>query len=502
MKVISRIFFAAMVCAAFFSCGEGARPPGNGELRSVHLSSEFRAFFDTAARESVSTMRRNGIPGLSIAIVDSHGPLWEDGFGFADDAGSVRVTPDTRFSIQSMSKTFTGMAVLAAEQDGIVDLDAPITAYVPDFTVHSVYETFPERKMTLRLLMTHLAGFTHEAPVGNNFTPGTPSFDEHVASIKATWLRYPVGRKESYSNLGVDLAGYIVQVVRERPFAEVMRDTVFVPFGMDRTTDGDAEILADRRRAVGHTEGMASVPIITPMLASGGVWSTAHDIGHFLSLMLQEGENGGPLARSTFAQMRTTANGGSFGIGVAYGRMKNGDLYLNHGGGGFGFRSIMEWYPTLGIGIVVLTNSAAQGSPHVELAHRLVAQMQAGGLVTSRFTLVSEPVCAIDIRGGYDNGEYFAAHADQAAWKNDWKRYLGTYALSLNGEPLWWAGLAHTAGLPRAAFVKVTRSEGGIALDGSMIIEAEPGLFFTTEGEVLDFRGPVPTWRNIPLTRR
>ena len=70
------------------------------------------------------------------------------------------------------------------------------------------------------MLLSHTAGFTHEAPVGNSneLDPGT--FDEHVRSISDTWLRFPVGSGFAYSNLGIDLAGYILERVEGRPFAE------------------------------------------------------------------------------------------------------------------------------------------------------------------------------------------------------------------------------------------------------------------------------------------
>jgi hypothetical protein len=65
--------------------------------------------------------------------------------------------------------------------------------------------------MSLRTLLTHRAGFTHEAPVGNNYIPDSTIFDAHIQSIRRTWLRYPVGERYSYSNLGFDLAGFILQ---------------------------------------------------------------------------------------------------------------------------------------------------------------------------------------------------------------------------------------------------------------------------------------------------
>ncbi len=105
----------------------------------------------------------------------------------------------------------TAAAIMLAVQRGLLDLDKPIAAYLPDFTVNSRFEAKPQAKMTLRHLLSHRAGFTHEAPIGNNDDLSFPSFEAHVRSISDTWLRFPVGDRFRYSNLGVDLAGFILQ---------------------------------------------------------------------------------------------------------------------------------------------------------------------------------------------------------------------------------------------------------------------------------------------------
>jgi hypothetical protein len=84
----------------------------------------------------------------------------------------------------------------------------PITTYLPDFTVHSAFEAHPERHITLRMLLGCTAGFTHEAPLGNNYEPEVGDFEAHVRSISDTWLRFPVGTGEAYSNLGFDPAAF------------------------------------------------------------------------------------------------------------------------------------------------------------------------------------------------------------------------------------------------------------------------------------------------------
>ena len=150
-------------------------------------------------------MQQENVSGLAIAVVNDQNTLWAEGFGYTDWDNRIPVTASTLFSIQSMSKSFTATAAMFAAQDGLVELDEPITTYLPDFHVNSIFEEHPEQKITMRMLLSHTAGFVHEAPYGSNFDHPAYSFEKHIASISDTWLKFPVGTRYSYSNLGVDL---------------------------------------------------------------------------------------------------------------------------------------------------------------------------------------------------------------------------------------------------------------------------------------------------------
>jgi len=129
--------------------------------------------FDTIAfinkyRDSINhDMRKQKNSGYAIAVFDNNSILWKECFGYS--SYHKKVNEDMLFSIQSISKNFTALATMFAIQDGLVELDAPITKYLSDFKVNSCFEQNPETKITLRLLLTHTAGLTHEAPVGNNY---------------------------------------------------------------------------------------------------------------------------------------------------------------------------------------------------------------------------------------------------------------------------------------------------------------------------------------------
>ena len=252
-------------------------------------------------------MDQEHIPGLALALVDGDRVVWQQGFGSTDSDGGTPVTVDTMFSVQSMSKTFTATAVMRAVQSGLLDLDVPITTYLPDFTVHSAFEAHPERRITLRMLLSHTAGFTHEAPLGNNYEPGPGDFDAHVRSISETWLRFPVGTGYAYSNLGIDLAGYILEQVSSKPFPVVMRDSLLAPLGMDHSTFDRARVHASADRAVGHTGDMVPPRVDCPMTAAGGLWASAADLARFLEFQLGDGTVDGRavLDAALMQEMRT-----------------------------------------------------------------------------------------------------------------------------------------------------------------------------------------------------
>jgi len=180
----------------------------NLDLREDEESQQITDYYDSIIPV---LMKEQSIPALSIALVDQEGIVWSNCFGHIGT--DTPNTPETMFSIQSISKTFTSTAIMMAVGAGLVTLDTPVSEYIPDFSVKSYFDKDPMDIITLRHLLSHTAGLAHEAPIGNNYTIDTPSFEEHVNSIQQTYLRYPVGERYSYSNLGLDLAAYILQVV-------------------------------------------------------------------------------------------------------------------------------------------------------------------------------------------------------------------------------------------------------------------------------------------------
>ena len=457
-------------------------------------------------------MAEQGIPGLAVALVDKDRTVWLAGFGRLDGRGSAPVNADTIFSVQSMSKLFTATAVMQAVAAGRLDLDEPITTYLPGFTVHSAFEEHPERKITLRMLLSHTAGFTHEAPVGNNNELDPGDFDAHVRSISETWLRFPVGTGYAYSNLGIDLAGFILERVEGKPFPEVVRESLLEPLGMGRSTFDRAAIRASGNRAVGHVEPYPAPPLYEPMTAAGGLYASARDLARFLRFQLNDGSIDGRvvLDRKWLDEMRTVpppraGAAAGYALGVVRHRWNTWPDLLEHGGGGYGFLSDLWWVPEVGIGspssptprtISSRTSSPRRSSPTSFASPACTA---IGCWRCPWRAPVEDPNVSFAPPAGLASLVADAAMPARGDEATRWAGYSGLYrtlawdVLELEGPP---ARFLVDAGVPY--FEGEDRNE---SFARHRLAEIEPGLFLADDGETLDLRGPVPTWRNFRLVR-
>ena len=144
-------------------------------------------------------MKDKELPALSIALVDDQKIVWARGFGFADPQAKKPATAETVYRVGSVSKLFTDIAVMQLVEQGELDLDAPVTKYLPDFKPKQPFD----KPITLRMLMSHRAGLVREPPVGNYFDPTSPSLEAMVRSLNDTdnWSTSPE-TKTKYCNAG------------------------------------------------------------------------------------------------------------------------------------------------------------------------------------------------------------------------------------------------------------------------------------------------------------
>lgn len=228
------------------------------------------------------------IPGAAIAIVHNGEVEYINGFGIASAAGEA-VTPDTPFLLASVSKSFTGAAVMQLVEAGRISLDAPVQQYLPWFTVGG-------GRITVAQLVYQTSGFSE---VGGNEATGRPdspdALEDGVRSLTDQDLIFTPGEDWEYSNLNYDVLGLIVQEVSGQSYESYIEDHIFAPLGM---THSYTSMTAARSggAASGYYPffGISLVydqymPYSRATLPAGGLWSSASDMSRYLMAHLDDG---------------------------------------------------------------------------------------------------------------------------------------------------------------------------------------------------------------------
>ncbi len=241
-------------------------------------------------------MRQGRIPGLALTLVKDADVIYARGFGVTSvEDGGLPVTPQTLFRLGSNTKPLTTTAVMRLVEQGKLDLDRKITDYIPWFALRKAGAA---DHVTLRLLLSHMAGLP-EGPAAYNGRRDPQGLEAQVRVDIAQYpLVAPPGTLYSYSNLGVNLAGYVAETVSGQPFPDLMQSLVFDPLEMCRTTFDPTvamtyplaqahDLQADGALRVYHDPGdnTANYPGAFAM-------STALDLANFMIMLMQQGRFG------------------------------------------------------------------------------------------------------------------------------------------------------------------------------------------------------------------
>ena len=250
-----------------------------------------------------SKMLENDMVGLSIVLVDaesSHADkvVWSEGFGLANKETGAPATPDTIFAIGSVSKAFTGLAVLLERDQGNIDLDTSVTSYIPNFTIQERYPGINQnQQFTIRRLLNMHAGIPGDL-YNHSFLFSSPMYySTYMQWILEKYLNddyplHPPGSFASYSNLGIVLAGHAAYLEGKTAADEDLNDyftrTIFQPLGMTSTT---GKVVGKNLPgiATGYIEGKPQTNPDSNFLATGGIYSTVNDLSQFLTVLVNDG---------------------------------------------------------------------------------------------------------------------------------------------------------------------------------------------------------------------
>jgi CubicO group peptidase (beta-lactamase class C family) len=311
-------------------------------------------------------MTKYSVPGVSVGVVHDGGDHYISAGTTSVEFG-VDVDEHTMFQIGSTTKTYTGAVLMMLVEEGKVDLDAPVTKYLPKF---SLPDKAALKALRVWHLTTHTGGF-----VGDYFDDtgrGADAIKKIVARMRTkTPQLTPVAKLWSYNNSAFYALGRLIEEVTGEAYENVVNARILQPLGMEETFWFPEDVIT-RKTAIGHVMNAAKEPrharpwgLVRSANPAGGIVSTASDQLKYARFLLDGGKTADGtrlLKAATLKAMQTTRFKIGWGLADNMGITWMLDSYpggvkvAKHGGSINGHMSEFLFVPSKGFAITVLTN--------------------------------------------------------------------------------------------------------------------------------------------------
>jgi CubicO group peptidase (beta-lactamase class C family) len=311
----------------------------------------------------------NDNPAVVGCVVMDNEVIWMDAYGKANIAADYNATVDTPFMLASVSKTFTGTALLQViENDGSVNFSDPVNDHLP-FTV--THPSFPNMLITIEQLLTHTSGIADNWDVmpycdgdcatplaefmAGYFTPGEPDYN-----ADNNFHSWEPGTTYSYSNIGATLIGYLVESITGTPFNEYCEENIFEPLCMNNTHWFLSEFADIDAIATPYDTWGGVSPINHfgyPDYPDGQLRSTIRDMANWLLATINQGDFNGEsiLDNAAMNEALSVQFGGDQGY-IWYTQLIDGDVVWSHNGGDQGVSSDIFISLENNIGVAFISN--------------------------------------------------------------------------------------------------------------------------------------------------
>ncbi len=318
-------------------------------------------------REAIKTAQAaEQLVGVQAAVFYGGKIAFSFSRGYADLEHEVSVSASTRFEVASVTKAFTGLGLLLLDEQGGIDLDAPVQKYVPDF---------PEKQqgtLTPRMLAGALGGIRHYSS-----SERTPEFYathyDNVADAIDIFKDDPLvarpGERVVYSSYGYNLLAAVMQNATGKRFQDYITDTIIDPLGLTNTGQIDVRLpMANRARMYSFidpysrevSDRLMVIPTMEHSYNAGGgnLYSTAEDLATFGSKFIAPGFLSEQIHEQIYTPHQTASGEPTwFSDGwVLIGLTENPPSLIS-GGSYPGVQAMLRVYPDEAMVIVLLTNT-------------------------------------------------------------------------------------------------------------------------------------------------
>jgi CubicO group peptidase (beta-lactamase class C family) len=330
-------------------------------------------------------LKRQGVPGASVAIVREGTIVKAEGYGLANAELNVGATPQTVYQIGSVSKQFIAAGIMLLVQDGKLSLEDKASKYLAATPV-------AWQAITIRHLLTHTAGIVNEPP---GFDPFKLQSDEElVKSAYASPLRFVPGADWAYSNTGYFALADIIRTVSGEPWDVFLQKRLFQPLAMTATRTTTMEMVSNRASGYAPVNGkMSNAPPILGVRPSGAFLSTVLDLAKWDAAL----SAGSVLSPATLNQMWTAvplSGGGTYAYGFGWQvDAVAGHKRVHHSGTMPGFRATIHRYLDDKLTVIVLMNAGDSDPGSIA---RVIAESYIPGLVEPRAAVPQRTAIKVD----------------------------------------------------------------------------------------------------------
>jgi CubicO group peptidase (beta-lactamase class C family) len=318
--------------------------------------------------------------GVALAIIQDNEVIFAQGFGERDEAKHLPVTPQTLFPIASCTKAFTTAALGILADQGKLDWDTPVRAYIPSFRL---YDTFASERVTPRDLASHRTGLPrHDLSWYNNTTASRQDLFERLQYLEPT---QDLRSRWQYQNLMYMAQGYLVEALSGQSWEAFVRQHLFEPLEMTSSnfdvvrTSKEASDFSHPYREIGNE--VKEIPFYAAQAAiapAGAIVSNITEMSHWVLMHLNQGKYNGKqiLSEQQVNEVHTPQMVlppqtqypeipyMSYAMGWVVDPYR-GYPMVEHSGGIDGFRSLTTLFPTERIGVIVLSNLSSLNIPEI-----------------------------------------------------------------------------------------------------------------------------------------
>lgn len=376
------------------------------------------------ARAVAAEIELGIVPGFSVAWIVDGQLVHAAGYGQADWEHARPATAETIYRAGSISKLFNAVAAMQLVEQGVFDLDAPIAAALPEFSIEIPFKQ--AAPITLRQLHCHRSGMIREAPVGGYLDPSQPTLAATIRSVGGCALVNPPNTKTRYSNVGPSIVGQAVAVHSGLEYGEYQRRYVLAPLDMKSSAwamnDTLRPRLAKGRMRIAQGDGgyrfEAAPEFELGTIPAGNLYTTAKDLARFAAFMMSgdgASELAPPLVKPASLEMmyapQLIDEASGFGLGFYVGEYR-GRKTVQHSGAVYGFSTRLAVLPVEKIGIIVLANcdiASGRVAPLAELGLDLLLEQVCGEqLPEERPTVELASDELAKLAGNYESASYWA----------------------------------------------------------------------------------------------